>query len=879
MQPKSRSIHRLAHLLVLGLLTWTGAAFAQPVVSTVPADPNDALQTHDVISGRATTLKGAVDEASIGSTWTWDPGDGSPTTTGNVDANPVNQFQLDDVGYNPYWAIWTEHTYTGNDGDILIATLTVDNGVDAPVSNTYRVQIRQLTLPAEVNASIDEALWHMHRNQLRFNGNLAGGTAGGTIPMGRWDYPQTGGQVTASVIGATVNAFEANGYLENGPTSSPYTDTVARGLRYLFSQLTSQAIAVQTFNRPAGQGDDPDILDNDLGVRVNGIDPPYQGGMVMDAIIASGTPDAVATTGPANVIGRTYGDIIQDMVDYYLMAQGDGATTGGWRYGPWNNTTGQTDNSTNGWAAIGLVAAEDLFGATVPQWLRDRNMAALELTDNESNTSDSAFNGDGIHGYTNAPNPAWGPYGTSGAAMVQMVMDNIQATSSATPDERWIRTENMFRRRFNDAAIGNNFKNYYYGMFNFAKAMRTARPAPVEIIGTEVGVAQGGVGCGPSLACAANGPQPLDWYNDITDGLARTVVDYQVLAGVNIGQFSDRPGNSSGSRQDEHNTPWATQILTRTLFQAGPVARATAAPNPTGEGVPVSFDSSTSSHQDPARGIVQYQWDFDNDGTFDASTAGPDTVMQSFTCPPPGVPCFVPVTLRVTDDNDPALSAQDTVIVEVTIPPRPPTAVDGGAYIACVGEGIALDGSGSFDIDEGVSESGNPPFDTITAYDWDLDLASGAPFDIIGATGAMPNVSFPFTGVFDIALRVTDNTAAAFPTAGEPDQTDTDSTTVTVSDCSCIGAIRVRPKSTKNQLTWAPVVDAATYDIRRSTAGPGSGFSTIATGHVTNYATYLDSGLNNGTTYWYRVTPRDANGDELCGSEAVSGTPQARRRR
>jgi hypothetical protein len=55
-----------------------------------------------------------------------------------------------------------------------------------------------------------------------------------------------------------------------------------------------------------------------------------------------------------------------------------------------------------------------------------------------------------------------------------MSMNKLEATSSATPDERWVRTENFFRRHFDDAATGQNFKNNYYGMFNFAKAMRTA---------------------------------------------------------------------------------------------------------------------------------------------------------------------------------------------------------------------------------------------------------------------------------------------------------------------------------------------------------------------------------------------------------------------
>ena len=116
---------------------------------------------------------------------------------------------------------------------------------------------------------------------------------------------------------------------------------------------------------------------------------------------------------------------------------------------------------------------------------------------------------------------------------------------------------------------------------------------------------------------------------------------------------------------------------------------------------------------------------------------------------------------------------------------------------------------------------------------------------------------------------------------------DTDFTTVTVlpsDDAFCAVAvdcpeITVRPKSGKNQLVWEPVEGAVSYNIMRSTEGPNSGFSMIAQGHVTDYATYLDSGLTNGTTYWYMVVAINAAGAEICTSDPADGTPMARRRR
>ena len=210
--------------------------------------------------------------------------------------------------------------------------------------------------------------------------------------------------------GATLNAFEANGHKENGDPSNPYTETVSRGMNYMIARLVAEPIVAQTVGGLGGEdrNDNPDSNGNGLGIstdsatknNIRGDVRPYQLGMIIDAMVAAGTPGAVADTGPENVIGRTYGDIVQDMVDWYAMAQSDTNLHGGWWYNQMNNTAGAHDNSTAGWAATGIVAAEDVFGATVPAWVKIRNMNGLEYTDNESDTSDSLSSGDGVHGYT-----------------------------------------------------------------------------------------------------------------------------------------------------------------------------------------------------------------------------------------------------------------------------------------------------------------------------------------------------------------------------------------------------------------------------------------------------------------------------------------------
>ena len=196
---------------------------------------------------------------------------------------------------------------------------------------------------------------------------------------------------------------------------------------------------------------------------------------------------------------------------------------------------------------------------------------------------------------------------------------------------------------------------------------------------------------------------------------------------------------------------------------------------------------------------------------------------------------------------------------------------------------MSFDGSASFDVDEGLSQSGSAPFDTITAYNWDLngDLV----FDDLN--GVSPTTTYTTLGTFELGLRVTDNTAAAFPGAGSPDLSNSDFTTVQVlaaDDAFCAAEVEcsevtVRPKENKNQLVWDPVQGVVSYNIMRSTDGPDSGFSVIASGHQSTYATYLDEGLANGVTYYYRVVGINASGAEVCVSDTAEGTPTGRARR
>ncbi|MEW6258264.1 MAG: CARDB domain-containing protein, partial [Pseudomonadota bacterium] len=86
--------------------------------------------------------------------------------------------------------------------------------------------------------------------------------------------------------------------------------------------------------------------------------------------------------------------------------------------------------------------------------------------------------------------------------------------------------------------------------------------------------------------------------------------------------------------------------------------------------------------------------------------------------------------------------------------------------------------------------------------------------------------------------------------------------------------LRARAKEGKVALVWTPVEGAAGYNIYRGTTAGGP-YQLIKAGHVTSYATYEDSGLTNGVTYYYVVRWLRERGLESPPSAEASATPVA----
>jgi hypothetical protein len=528
----NRWFSKASWLVMIALLALPCLAVT-PVVKVVPWVPTDPTAPHDTYAGKSITLKGTSDVQGPTIQYTWDFGDGSPNAVGTV----TNMYVVE-----------ATHVYAGAVGTNWTAKLTIADTSPGGGSMTvnYPVAMRDNNLASNVNVAIDEGLWYLHKTMRR--------TTVGMTTFGDW-LSGSGFTISGaySVSATNIQAFEVNGHLEGGSPTNPYTDDVARGLRSIFSWLTTSAVAnrsVPTAAPPSCTTPpctlNPDGNANGYGAYVNQGNPFYQGGMLMDAIVAAGTPSAVTTTGPApaganpGILGRTYKDVVQDMVDGYLYCQYFGAGTGGgWRYSC--NTF--PDNSACQWAAIGIIAAVRGFGAVVPPLAYDWNEIWLNNSQNAAS---------GVFGYT-SPGPVWGPYATTPSGMVQLAMDGV-----GRPDTRWTKAETFIRDNFGNAPTNNNvsIKAYFYGLFSFTKSMLLHAPGGVL---TPITL----------LQSTTSGVTPLDWYaaevsqGAPTDGVARWLVSQQNPAGY---WYNTQEVNTT--EQWPFSTGFAIIMLRRTVFIA-----------------------------------------------------------------------------------------------------------------------------------------------------------------------------------------------------------------------------------------------------------------------------------------------------------------------
>jgi len=218
---------------------------------------------------------------------------------------------------------------------------------------------------------------------------------------GRWIYDNSTGDIAST--GSALLAF-----LEEQPNwganAAAYQTIVNNGLNYLFNNAQTVPIAVQ----PAGNPDVGGGVGAGLGVKfvpggINNRDT-YVTGIVLPAIVATGTPGAVVTTGP--LTGWTYQQVVQNVIDYFAFGQSDPATgvnRGGWRY---YANYGGSDQSTTQWPVIaGLFAGN--FGVSYPAFVKSELAFWTNYIQNPA----------GYAGYT-GPNAPLGALNETGAQLI-----------------------------------------------------------------------------------------------------------------------------------------------------------------------------------------------------------------------------------------------------------------------------------------------------------------------------------------------------------------------------------------------------------------------------------------------------------------------------
>lgn len=750
----------LVFLLVPGSVAT--ASGSPPGVVCVKAFPQNPAVPHDTWSGLEITLKCTAHDPEGDHTlvtYEWDFGDGSLPEAGSVT--------------DPY-VIEVRHTYVGNVGDLFVATLTVTDLDGESGSDQYLVEIKDgADLTVQVNVAIDEGLWRLHKDMQR--DTFADGT-----PYGYWSY----GWNNAASTGASTEAFEIHGSLPSGdPGLDPYVDTVQRGFNYLFTQMHSYPVNQDPDYCPQG---DPDVNGNGIGLEActDCWHSMYESGIVLMALASSRCPTCIAATGTPEVVGRSYLDIAQDMVDYFAFAQTDpnmGDRRGGWRYygnfrewGPYE----ASDNSVSQWPVIGMEAGEvnfGLYGLIVPQFVKDELSLWIDYIQND-------VDGDGSDGGSGYTDPHWPNVARTGGMLAEMKFfgDTTASTRVQAAVDYIYRNWDLDWEHFP--------ANSYYAFYSVMKGFRLLGIETINPI---------------------NDPAGFDWYGDPTHGYAQRIVGDQHPDGAWYGGYwSSHPLQSA----------WAILTLKKTVVQPGPVADA-------GPDVPshpplieITFDGTGSYHRDLERSIVTYEWDF-GDGS--PPQNGP-VVTHAFPAVynPDGTIDWgattrdYTVTLTVYDDSDPALSDSDTLVVHITPPPYPPVADANGPYVLYPCRTVVLDGSASYDPNGALYPDPNHPWHGyLTAWEWDLD--NDGEYD--DASGEKVTWSSCDLGVHIVGLRVTNS-------FGEMDEEDT---VVNVVELPPFVSLDIKPQSCPNSFNFRdkgllPVAILGTGDLDVTMIDPAS---------------------------------------------------------
>ncbi len=216
--------------------------------------------------------------------------------------------------------------------------------------DVYPVLLVPESPQARAAVAIDEGLWYLHTQLVR---SIVNGVPSGSYPADPFHIPDFD-------LVYTATALEAFGRFDD---DGPYAATC----RALLGGIVNRSVQVFLSVQPQGN---PDQNFNGYGLSITGT--IGQGAVVPTAFAlaalarACDPGDPLPPNGRPGVDGRTVGQAAQDMADFLVFAQNDGALgRGGWRY---RANDFASENPVSGWSAVALRAAERRLSTTVPAW-------------------------------------------------------------------------------------------------------------------------------------------------------------------------------------------------------------------------------------------------------------------------------------------------------------------------------------------------------------------------------------------------------------------------------------------------------------------------------------------------------------------------------
>lgn len=391
---------------------------------------------HLALPGRPTLFKAVLGAATRERRVVWFFGDGHASA-------PV-------VVTDPR-VVSASHAYAfARPGQRFLARLAViEDGAVALAD--YPVEVVEPTTDHQATVAIDDGLWALHGSQARVDDPTLG-------PLGAWSSGVISEPHDVGITAMSTLAFLVNGYdLRPSRAGHAYEDTVERGLARCLAHLK----AVDDPAPASRPGDAPRPAQRDgHRLTLDTYRAGYEVPMVALALVAAGDPERRVGPGNPAVEGRTYREVVVDLLETLALGQRARCDVGGWRY-DLPPGLADADLSVSQWPALAFLAAEREWGLPIPPLVQARLQTYLAALQGE----------DGGFGYRSAGadvNPGLTAAGLIGLECAGVPEDDARCEAA----RRWL------AERWGDPNnVGDD-----YSMYAVMKASKLAR-AGVEAYG------------------------------------------------------------------------------------------------------------------------------------------------------------------------------------------------------------------------------------------------------------------------------------------------------------------------------------------------------------------------------------------------------------